>query len=298
MRTIIIGGPGRSGTTYVANRIGTHLQCAHFFDIELKILSENDGLSDLRHVLCDHYSPPRAMIAIRRFQQLFAELSIGSFGQPELAGGHIDQMRDAALELFLSSFRKGNEYRLVTRREYNASARKLLFDLKSIAAFDKPSAEYFVEKTPHNSLNIRFIHDLLPDMKFIHVVRDPRAIAMSLLDQVWGPNEIEDACYWVGNYLDSWAINKEVAQELGVLMLEIRIEDLVSEPKIYSDVIQDFVGISKNEHIFFDSSPHSLNGWLRRLTSRNLEILDCYLRPWIEALGYPTVPEPISEGSS
>ena len=115
MRTIIIGGPGRSGTTYVANRIGTH-----FFDIELKILSENDGLSDLRHVLCDHYSPPRAMIAIRRFQQLFAELSIGSFGQPELAGGHIDQMRDAALELFLSSFRKANEYRLVTRREYNA----------------------------------------------------------------------------------------------------------------------------------------------------------------------------------
>lgn len=293
LRIIVVGGPGRSGTTYVANRIGTHVQTAHFFDIELKILSEIDGLRDLRYVLCDHYSPPRAAIAARRFKQIFAELAIGTFGQPKLSGGVIDEMRDAAVERFLSVFRRGEEYCRSTYLVFNQAARRLIADLGAIAAHDKPTAECFLEKTPHNALNIGFIHELFPRMDFIHIIRDPRAIALSLLQQVWGPNTLEDAIQWIVSYLEAWEVNRVLAEQLGVRMMEFRIEDLVADPEGYSAMVQDFVGIAKNEHIFFDSSPDSINGWLKRLTPETLDMMNRHLMSWLRTLGYAITPEPV-----
>ncbi len=204
MRMIVIGGPGRSGTTYVANRIGTHLQCAHFFDIELKILSEIDGLSDLRHSLCEHYSPPRASIMAGRFRDCIIQLANGTYGQPKLAGETIDTMMSIAVENFLSKFRKGGEFFWVSHATFNRAARVFFEDLYNIASVGKPEAEFFVEKTPHNSLNMKFISELFPEMDFIHISRDPRAIALSLLQQIWGPNTLEDAVGWISNYLEAW----------------------------------------------------------------------------------------------
>lgn len=293
MRMIIVGGPGRSGTTYVANRIGTHLQCAHFFDIELKILSEIDGLSDLRHVLCDHYSPPRAEIAVMRFATIFEELRIGTFGQPLLSGGIIDEMRDAALNKFIERFRKGKGVSRVSYSYYNMAARQLIMDLGMIAAHGKPTAECFVEKTPHNSLNLGFIHELFPHMDFLHIFRDPRAIALSLLQQVWGPNTLEDAIQWVISYFDSWRINRDLALQRGVRMMEVKIEDLVSDPVSHSSMIQDFVRVEKNEYIFFDSSAAMVNGWLQRLGPETLNTLNDSFGSLISDLGYSMLPTPV-----
>ena len=44
MRILFVGGPGRSGPSFVADRLGTHPQVAAFKDIELKIFREKNGL--------------------------------------------------------------------------------------------------------------------------------------------------------------------------------------------------------------------------------------------------------------
>ncbi len=290
MRMIIIGGPGRSGTTYVANRIGTHAQCAHFFDVELKILSEIDGLADLRYSLCEHYSPPRAGITARRFKDSITQLVNGTYGQPMLAGQGIDVLIADASEKFLSNFRRGNEYFLTSHANFNGAARVFFKDLGAIAGIGKDNVEFFVEKTPHNSLNLRFICEIFPDMSFIHIVRDPRAIALSLLQQIWGPNNIEDSIRWVSNYFEAWKINHEIARQYGIRMKEVKIENLVSNPLDYSDEIQDFVGISRNENIFFDASPESINGWIEKLDAENLSTLNNNLEDLVLGMGYKIEP--------
>ena len=50
-KIIFIGGPGRSGTSFVADRIGRHADVATFQDVELKIFGEFGSLLDLQSVL-------------------------------------------------------------------------------------------------------------------------------------------------------------------------------------------------------------------------------------------------------
>jgi hypothetical protein len=56
---IFVGGPGRSGTSFVADRVGRHAGVATFQDVELKIFGEFGGLLDMQAVLVEHFSPNR-----------------------------------------------------------------------------------------------------------------------------------------------------------------------------------------------------------------------------------------------
>ncbi|WP_157767348.1 hypothetical protein [Paracoccus yeei] len=81
-----MGGPGRSGTTYLAAALGSHPAVASFKDVELKFLFERDGLVDLGWILCESFSPNRARVALTRFRTLMNQLRNGGFDQPLLAG--------------------------------------------------------------------------------------------------------------------------------------------------------------------------------------------------------------------
>ncbi len=84
MRYLFIGGPGRSGTSFVADRLGAHPQVTAFKDIELKIFCEKGGLQDLLHALVETYSPNRAAMALSQFRRMAEALIEGSYGQPAL----------------------------------------------------------------------------------------------------------------------------------------------------------------------------------------------------------------------
>jgi len=75
MRYIFAGGPGRSGTSFIADRLGAHPQIASLKDVELKIFSEKNGLLDLFHALCQTYSPNRANVAIDQFRRMAEALA-------------------------------------------------------------------------------------------------------------------------------------------------------------------------------------------------------------------------------
>jgi hypothetical protein len=84
-RSLFVGGPGRSGTSFVADRLGGHPQVASFKDIELKLFCEKNGLQDLFHVLVATYSPNRAVIALDQFHRMTQALVDGKYGQPALS---------------------------------------------------------------------------------------------------------------------------------------------------------------------------------------------------------------------
>jgi hypothetical protein len=105
-RTLFVGGPGRSGTSFVADRLGRHPGVATLKDIELKIFCEKNGLQDLFHALTATYSPNRAVMALDQFRRMAEALIDGRYGQPALAKmappaawrAHFSNFADSLLE--------------------------------------------------------------------------------------------------------------------------------------------------------------------------------------------------------
>src|SRR5205823_957842 len=55
----------------------------------------------------------------------------------------------------------------------------------------KPRATVVLEKTPAHTLHVPLIRRVVPQARFIHVIRDPRTVVSSLLDAAgrsWGSN--------------------------------------------------------------------------------------------------------------
>ena len=62
----------------------------------------------------------------------------------------------------------------------------------------KPDPRIWVDHTPQNLIHAKLLVDLFPDARMIHIVRDGRAVANSLMRVDRGPNNIEDAAnFWV-----------------------------------------------------------------------------------------------------
>lgn len=87
------------------------------------------------------------------------------------------------------------------------------------------SKSRWADKTPHNVKSIDFLLKVFQGkMKFIHMIRDGRDVAASILEMDWGPNTIEDAAYrWKEIITNS---RKHLGQDY---FFELKYEDLVMD---------------------------------------------------------------------
>src|SRR5205807_10497933 len=56
-----------------------------------------------------------------------------------------------------------------------------------------PDVRYLLERTPWHASHLDLIEEVYPDARVIHIVRDGRAVARSLLSMGWGPKTMADA---------------------------------------------------------------------------------------------------------
>jgi hypothetical protein len=85
------------------------------------------------------------------------------------------------------------------------------------------------DKTPAYVLDLPLLAELFPEGRFVHIIRDGRDVASSLLEiPNWGPEGIDHAAaYW----RDRVAAGRRVGSELGAERYrEVRYEDLVGDP--------------------------------------------------------------------
>jgi len=101
-----------------------------------------------------------------------------------------------------------------------------------------PPGRRLVDKTPHDVLHIRWLARLYPRARFVHVVRDPRAVVASLLRQDWRDPATGEPVTWCTDAAAAARYWREVvdtahAQSVFALgrVLEIRYEDLVTTPE-------------------------------------------------------------------
>ena len=97
-----------------------------------------------------------------------------------------------------------------------------------------PDAAWLVEKTPDHALWMDTIAEIIPDARFIHVVRDSRAVAASLLRasrEPWGRGWAPGTA---GAAADRWLAHVRAAETFGAAagpdrFLRLRYEDLLAE---------------------------------------------------------------------
>jgi hypothetical protein len=153
---------------------------------------------------------------------------------------------------------------------------------------------------------IDIINRLFPDAKFIHIVRDGRDVASSVMKMTWGPKDLIRAAEW-------WHEHVRLGRAMGGILgddryIEVRYEDLVNnsreelarlcafldEPfaesmleyyKAAADTIPDQ---RKGQHYNVDSPPNAARtyAWKNEMTPLDVAVFNSYARHSLSALGY------------
>jgi hypothetical protein len=71
------------------------------------------------------------------------------------------------------------------------------------------------------------IAEVYPDARFVHIVRDGRDVARSIVAQPWGPDNVEEAAE---EWRSSVEAGRNAAPALGDRVLEVRYEDVLADP--------------------------------------------------------------------
>ncbi len=300
MRILFVGGPGRSGTSFVAERLGRHAQVAVLKHIELKILCEKNGLQDLFHSLIETYSPNRAVMALNQFRRMAEALIEGSYGQPALTTAAPAEDWRACFATFTDRLLEDGHPAPQTPERFFETARALLHRIAALAAGAGPPENppnnlapnnlgedtIFLEKTPHNLLAIGFLSRLAPGARFLHVMRDPRSIAWSLLAMRWGPDELTTAARWVDSYCRAWIAAEARADRLGLPLIRLHIEEAAAAPVEAGAWLTAQLDLAAHGDLFKGADPLVLNRWAAAADSAERALLDARLGGWVSHFGY------------
>jgi hypothetical protein len=93
------------------------------------------------------------------------------------------------------------------------------------------------DKTPGYLRYMRRIEWVLPEARFIHLIRDGRDVALSVLPMNWGPGSITEAA-------ELWVERVTIAREQGALIehyMEVKYEDLVTDTEPTLRQVADFL---------------------------------------------------------
>jgi hypothetical protein len=186
--------------------------------------------------------------------------------------------------------------------------RELLDGLVSsyAARVGKPDAEVWIDHTPGNIRYGMTLHRTFPAARFLHLVRDGRAVAASVLPLDWGPNSAgESGTYWATQLAAGFALETALGPEV---VMRVRYEDLVREPgrtlasvcefldmPFRDDMVQarDYrVGAYEKDQqrlVAGPPQPSRIDAWREDLTMRQIRDFERATGELLEYLGYPLV---------
>jgi hypothetical protein len=170
----------------------------------------------------------------------------------------------------------------------------------------RPEANTWVDHTPENVTYGLALRELFPDARFIHIVRDGRGVASSILPLDWGPNTVSRAAHW---WVES--VSHGLALEMALDETRIRrvhYEDLVSNPGDTLREICAFLEMDYSPEMIeaagfvvpdYTAPQHEMIGrkpsadravrWKKALTPRQIERFEHETRDFLAYLGYRPV---------
>ena len=160
----------------------------------------------------------------------------------------------------------------------------------------------WIDHTPNN---LRFASDWIaakPDIKLVHIIRDGRANAASVLPLDWGPNDIIRAAKW-------WKRKTTEGLEAARMWPEhvklIRYEDLVADPHATCSALSNWLELrfdsnllllnrtsipesTRAQHRLVENPPDAsrIDAWKQHLSSDEVACFEWYAGDLLQRLGY------------
>jgi hypothetical protein len=167
------------------------------------------------------------------------------------------------------------------------------------------------DKTPIYASYVRLIQTIFPNAQFVHMLRDPRDVAVSILEKYQDREFHVDIYFAARNWVRRIQKAKQDGHELFPdRYIEIFYEDLVTNPKVTIQTVCDFLGepydpamLSQNtlarEVIPIDSHFFSnvrqpittarIGRWKENLTDRDIRLVQHVCGTLMNELGYTEV---------
>lgn len=167
-------------------------------------------------------------------------------------------------------------------------------------------ADAFVDHAPPNIANADDLAAFFSDMKLLHIVRDGRDVAASLMPLDWGPNTIlEMAAFWSRAVWTGLAAVERLGSRRA---LTVSYERFVTRPgETLSDILR-FLGLdarrerpegtsyrppgySSETHSLIKAGPTAsqIGRWRETLSPRQIELFEREAGPLLETLGHKCV---------
>ncbi len=147
------------------------------------------------------------------------------------------------------------------------------------------NAKIVAEQTPTNLNHALFLRDLFPEMRLIHIYRDPRDVVSSYKRQTWGGNRAAEAVPIIKNTLLKWEQDKRELPKDSYI--EISLEELVSHTKETLQRICDFIGVHFDARMLnMDLSKSHSGRWKKDLSEEEVELVERELGWFMRAKGY------------
>jgi hypothetical protein len=168
---------------------------------------------------------------------------------------------------------------------------------------NKSDVRYWIDHTPPNFRFMPLLLETFPDLKAIHLVRDGRAVAASVIPMDWGPNSTPRAAIW---WVESICFGMAAETTLPAQRIaRVRYEDIVREPVATIGRLCRFIGIEpepqmtaeagyrtpshlRGTHALVGKRPNAdrINVWEKVLTPRQIELFEAYSGQMLAMLKY------------
>jgi hypothetical protein len=266
LQPIFIGGCDRSGTTMLGALLGSH---------------------------CDVYCPPE--------MGFMTNIALRELEDPSQRRCWIDSFVND--EKFIH-WLKSDWRELKTLTTFYEFYSTLIVHHCRTAGSNK-DFRFVVDHYPRTIAHARRWKKIYPDSKFIHIIRDGRAIANSFSQLKWGPSGMRSSAYY---WSSQFALCSSQQRHLGPDYFEVRYEDLVlNEVSVCSSILR-FLGLDpsgfkadKEVHAVttYNSKQHSLvgrpaqsskvNEWELKLSKKDILCFEYYAGSLLDSLGYKLV---------
>jgi len=180
---------------------------------------------------------------------------------------------------------------------------RLVLEYARIYKNDPP--RYWIDHTPTNFQNYKILNQYYPNAKFVHIIRDGRAVASSVIPLAWGPTNANDAALWWLTKISFGLAAQLLAPEK---VITVKYEDILQNPETELKRICTFIGMPYNKDMLlgkgfsvpgYTKKQHSSVGqlpdnskadnWKSDLSKRDIEIFEYHSLGMLENLGYEVI---------
>ena len=269
------------------------------------------GTTLMRFMLCAH---PGISIApetnyLNRWMRFYSHLDVRKPGEFEVFWEDFRR-----LELF-PSFGIDPDSTLKRIRAAQAHDHRAIFACIAREYAARTGKARWGEKTPKHEHYLRVLLEWFPAARVIYLLRDPRAVAASLLSKDWGGS-------YVHAHAERW---RKSSVRAGLWAKDDRVrvlqyEELVREPERVLHSVCDFLnerftpamiersnvsdyvlypgrqGESEELPILKPLNPASIDAWRKRLSSAQVSMIEHVAGDEMRRRGYQLVGEPLSAG--